>query len=455
MTSTSQRRANSRNAKLSTGPKPESLKHTRFNGVKHGMRARTTILPGEDPEAYNELLNDWSGELRPRSPAERRLVLEIVNAHWKMMRAERAQDELVAAGIGNAGLREEIHIYKQSVRLMWDARGPHPMYALWPFAHGGPPTSFSGQVDDPNDPHLLVKDLENSAKGCQCLLDNWAELKSRVENGLPWQPHDRLKAIRMLGKHPVHVAEDRRVRLIYATSYALHPLRKKDAYEDLQSDMGTIDYENFLKRIQARWPRELDTNDTDKAKAMLLDLIERVVERLEAIRDTHLAHAEEVAEKTARRLAIDTTTEGERMARYEMQCYRRFYKCQDAFWKHRRETSAANGEAAAGDEANADMLIDRIDGENGVVEAAVEAPAAVENQNVTSEANLVSDALEVEANQELEADDEAVEKAVADVFRTLDAEIRALIEPLTSRKSAEGQDEEEIYSDEPPTEAVG
>ena len=106
MTSTSQRRANSRNAKLSTGPKPESLKHTRFNGVKHGMRARTTVLPGEDPEAYNELLNDWSAELRPRSPAERRLVLEIVNAHWKMMRAERAQDELVAAGIGNAGLRE-------------------------------------------------------------------------------------------------------------------------------------------------------------------------------------------------------------------------------------------------------------------------------------------------------------------------------------------------------------
>ena len=271
-----------------------------------------------------------------------------------------------------------------------NACGPHPMYALWPFAHGGPPTSFSGQVDDPNDPHLLVKDLENSAKGCQCLLDNWAELKSRVENGLPWQPHDRLKAIRMLGKHPVHVAEDRRVRLIYATSYALHPLRKKDAYEDLQSDMGTIDYENFLKRIQARWPRELDTNDTDKAKAMLLDLIERVVERLEAIRDTHLAHAEEVAEKTARRLAIDVTTEGERMARYEMQCYRRFYKCQDAFWKHRRETSAANGEAAASDEANADVLIDRIDGENGVVDAGCGEPPTrrLKNQMWTSGANL-------------------------------------------------------------------
>ena len=87
--------------------------------------------------------------------------------------------------------------------------------------------------------------------------------------------------------------------------------------------------------------------------------------------------------------------------------------------------------------------------------AAVATPAAVENQNVTSEANLVSDALEVEADQELEADDQAIQQAVADVFRTLDAEIRALIEPVTSRKSAERPDEEEIYSDEPPTEAVG
>ena len=64
------------------------------------------------------------------------------------------------------------------------------------------------------------------------------------------------------------------------------------------ADMGTIDLENFVKRIQSRWPQELFTNDTEKAKAMLLDLIERVVERLEGIRDAHLAHAEEVAAKT-------------------------------------------------------------------------------------------------------------------------------------------------------------
>ena len=68
------------------------------------------------------------------------------------------------------------------------------------------------------------------------------------------------------------------------------------------------------------------------------------MERLEGIRDAHLAHAEEVAAKTAQRLAIDTTTEGDRLARYEMQCHRRFYKCLDAFWKHRREMERAQEE---------------------------------------------------------------------------------------------------------------
>ena len=65
------------------------------------------------------------------------------------------------------------------------------------------------------------------------------------------------------------------------------------------------------------------------------------------------------------------------------------------------------------------MLTALANGENGMVEAGVAAPAKVENKNVTSEANLLPDAFEVEANQEVEADDKIIEQAVADVFRTL------------------------------------
>ena len=53
MSSRRQRKANYRNSLLSTGPKAESLEHTRFNGVTHGARSRTTVLPRENLEAYN------------------------------------------------------------------------------------------------------------------------------------------------------------------------------------------------------------------------------------------------------------------------------------------------------------------------------------------------------------------------------------------------------------------
>ena len=173
------------------------------------------------------MVEDWNGDCRPRTPAERALVLEIANAQWKLQRVESAQDERVAAGIGDAGTREDVAVFKKMERLFWDPRGPHLHVRPVALAHGGPPTSWSGQVDDPNQPYLLVKDLEASAKGCQALLDEWTILRSRVEDNLPWQPPDRLKAIRMLGKQPIDVAIDRRIGSIYRTTFAMHPLGKK------------------------------------------------------------------------------------------------------------------------------------------------------------------------------------------------------------------------------------
>ena len=246
-------------------------------------------MPREDLAAYNRMVEDWNGDCRPRTPAERALVLEIANAQWKLQRVESAQDERVAAGIGDAGTREDVAVFKKMERLFWSPRGPLSTYALWPLAHGGPPASGSGQVDDPNQPYLLVKDLEASAKGCQALLDEWAILRSRVEDNLPWQPPDRLKAIRMLGKQPIDVAIDRRIAQIYLTTYAMHPLGQKNAYDDLKCDLVTIDLEPFLKRVRKRWPLMLDPENTETARQTLLDLIERVVERLEGIRDAHLA----------------------------------------------------------------------------------------------------------------------------------------------------------------------
>ena len=151
----------------------------------------------------------------------------------------------------------------------------------------------------------------------------------------------------MLGKQPVDAVEDQRVRLIYSASFAMSPRGKRDPYDDLKADMGTIDLENFVKRIQSRWPQELFTNDFEKAKAMLLDLVERNVERLEAKLEVHTDREGEYLLRRAARQGFDDSPRGERLRRYEMACDRRFYRSLAAFWKHRREMERRRRETTA------------------------------------------------------------------------------------------------------------
>ena len=90
--STSERaEVNRRNAQRSCGPKSESGKQrARFNAIKHGMRARQPILPGEDPQARQARLDAWTAQLEPRDDVERFLVGRAVNLSWQLERAERA-----------------------------------------------------------------------------------------------------------------------------------------------------------------------------------------------------------------------------------------------------------------------------------------------------------------------------------------------------------------------------
>ena len=50
MTTEIQAEANRRNALQSTGPKNgEGIEAARFNALRHGLRARQTVVPGEAP----------------------------------------------------------------------------------------------------------------------------------------------------------------------------------------------------------------------------------------------------------------------------------------------------------------------------------------------------------------------------------------------------------------------
>src|SRR5262249_6512922 len=155
-------------------------------------------------------------------------------------------------------------------------------YALTALVDGGPGTSRLDSPDDPNEPSELVRQLESCEKGVEALIANWQTLADRVRNDLPLQAHDRLAAVRALGRQPADCPRDDRICLIYIASFALHPAGREDAYEDLKSDMGTVELKAFKERVRSRGPLVLDAGNTAKAKEKLLELFDHMLVRLTA-----------------------------------------------------------------------------------------------------------------------------------------------------------------------------
>src|SRR5262245_13284181 len=257
------------NGRLSGGPTSDAGKaRSRENSVRHGLRsAPGRVLPGENADELAALSERWFKKLQPRDEAEDDLVDDLVNARWMMQRAQRACFEHAKARIEQVDDGEEKRVAATMRRLLWDRRSGHIcMYALSANVDGGPGTSTLDAPDDPNDTSELVRELEGSLRGCEVLIEQWKTLADRVRNDLPLQAHDRLAAIRMLGQQPAECLRDDRVCLIYLACFALHTIEGKDAYDDLKSDMNTIELNEFKELIRSRGPLVVDGGNPKLAK---------------------------------------------------------------------------------------------------------------------------------------------------------------------------------------------
>ena len=67
-----QQEANRQNARHSTGPNTaEGKASVRLNALKYGLRARSLLIPGENPEDYKQLWADLEAEWQPQTRTER------------------------------------------------------------------------------------------------------------------------------------------------------------------------------------------------------------------------------------------------------------------------------------------------------------------------------------------------------------------------------------------------
>jgi hypothetical protein len=86
---------NRANSARSTGQRTESGKQrSSRNSLRHGLTARTAVLPTEDPEAYQRHIQQFLDEYAPATGTETQLVHEIANTAWRLNRIPFLEAEL-------------------------------------------------------------------------------------------------------------------------------------------------------------------------------------------------------------------------------------------------------------------------------------------------------------------------------------------------------------------------
>ena len=289
-TATSSRRAeaNRRNARRSTGPRtPAGKGRSRFNAVKHGMRAQSLVLPGEDPDALKARQDAWVADLRPTGEVEHFLVSRAVQLSWQLQRGDRAMAARLAdlrAGRAEERADEVVALGRRLLADPLDPDGPAPR----------PTTAF----DDPDDPARLVEELEASAMGVAWLLDRWGELGEALGPGRGWTEPERLRAIRLLGRRPT------------------------------VADVGD---EGAIAIPRACGCGEAFPSD---AAAEPTGIVAEEEARLEGLLEEYLAHPEDVGGGMPE---FDDSIAGERLRRYQASCDRSLLRVLETLRKRRQE----------------------------------------------------------------------------------------------------------------------
>ena len=122
--------ANRRNAQHSTGPRtPEGRAAVSLNALRHGLTAQTAVLPNENPEEFQELLDAFLAEYQPAGPTEALLVQQMAMASWRLRRLRALETGLFAARMSQLP-RDENDLDPRSRAFAYDTSGSRSIETL-------------------------------------------------------------------------------------------------------------------------------------------------------------------------------------------------------------------------------------------------------------------------------------------------------------------------------------
>jgi hypothetical protein len=294
-----------------------------LNALKHGLDAKTMILPGEDATAYQARLDTWRAEVQPRNALEESLLEQAVDLSWQLDRADCVADARLAERIQIAAEDEEARRQAEAVeaedlgkRLMDGIPAPVFQRPGVDLLLDGKRLHMPVPPDDPNHPAKLLHRLESTAAGCEWLRQRWIELRRSLETHTAWQPAERLRAVRLLSLEPVDAIDDPRVQTIYLSGFVLDGNDPR-VFADQADEMTRREFAYFFERMRGRGLNDLVPPSPHDAWVRLASVVDDIILRLEVRSASHTAQAHTRAATAAICQGIDTTREGERLRRLQ------------------------------------------------------------------------------------------------------------------------------------------
>lgn len=108
--SQAQAEAARRNGMASTGPKTEEGKRrSSVNRLLHGLEARALLLPGEEMQAYTDVLEGCFETYQPTTDVEAMIVAEIGDAFFRLRRLHRHEHGQLLAGLEEELKKTDAH----------------------------------------------------------------------------------------------------------------------------------------------------------------------------------------------------------------------------------------------------------------------------------------------------------------------------------------------------------
>ena len=109
--------ANQKNALRSSGPTTREGKAvSRLNAVKHGLTATLSLLPGEDPAEFEQLVAGIRERFAPSDRLQDMLVMRAANLMWRLRRAGYFETSLVAWAERDAIRKDELTSHMRIMR---------------------------------------------------------------------------------------------------------------------------------------------------------------------------------------------------------------------------------------------------------------------------------------------------------------------------------------------------